>query len=107
MDMFKMMQQLQGAQSKMEDAKKQLDNIDVVGNASGGAVTVTLTASKRFKNITISPDIVDKDDVEQLEDLVAAAITRALDMADAKSAEVMHKCKEEMLPPGFNIPGLF
>ena len=76
------MQQMMKLQEQMAHAKEELENARVTGTSGGGAVTVTLSGSKRFLGIEIKPEVVDPDDVEMLEDLITAAANEAYAEAD-------------------------
>ena len=82
MNMQQMMKQAQKLQQQMAEAKEELENARVTGSAGGGAVTITLSGSKRFIGIEIKPEVVDPDDVEMLEDLITAAANEAYAEAD-------------------------
>ena len=82
MNMQQMMKQAQKLQEQMAKAKEDLENARVTGTAGGGAVTVTISGSKRFLSIEIKPEVVDPDDVEMLEDLITAAANEAYAQAD-------------------------
>lgn len=82
MNMQQMMQQAQKLQEQMVQAKEELENARVTGSAGGGAVTITLSGSKRFIGIHIEPEVVDPDDAEMLEDLITAAANEAYAKAD-------------------------
>lgn len=82
MNMQQMMRQAQQLQEQMAQAKEELENARVTGSAGGGAVTVTISGTKRFLNISIKPEVVDPDDVEMLEDLITAAANEAYAEAD-------------------------
>lgn len=77
MNMQQMMQQAQKLQEQMAQAREQLEEARVTGTAGGGAVTVTVSGSKRFISVEIKPEVVDPDDVEMLEDLITAAANEA------------------------------
>ena len=83
MNMQAMMKQAQKLQEQMKQAQEEIKNTEVEGTA-GGMVTVTMTGDKRVK-----PEAVDPDDVEMLEDLVAAAFNAAAEKADELSASLM------------------
>ncbi len=91
MDIQKMMKQAQKMQSDMQAVQQQLEAAEVSASAGGGVVTVTITGAKKIKSIKISPDVVDKDDVEMLEDLVTAAVSEAMDKADELAKTEMSK----------------
>jgi len=78
----KMQQQLAAAQAELADA-------EVTGSAGGGLVTATVTGGGELKSITISPDAVDPDDIETLQDLVVAAVRDANRVAGDLAAEKM------------------
>lgn len=82
MNMQQMMKQAQKLQQQMAEAKEELENARVTGTAGGGAVSVTISGSKRFLSIEIKPEVVDPDDVEMLEDLITAAANEAYAEAD-------------------------
>ncbi len=77
MNMQQMMKQAQKLQEQMAQAKEQLEEARVTGSAGGGAVTVTVSGSKRFISVEIKPEVVDPKDVEMLEDLITAAANEA------------------------------
>lgn len=102
MNMNKMMKQVKKMQQEMEKAQRELESKEVVGTAGGGVVKVTMNGQKKLQSVEISPDVVDPDDVEMLQDLVVAAINDAMKQADELAAKDLGK-----LNPGINIPGLF
>ena len=90
-NMNNLMKQAQRMQRQMEESQKELETKEFTAKAGGGAVEVTVTGGKEVKSVIISPDAVDPDDVEMLQDLVLAAVNEALKMADAANSEVMGK----------------
>jgi DNA-binding YbaB/EbfC family protein len=100
-DMGRMLKQLQEAQSKMAKAQEELAARTVEGSAGGGMVTVVVNGRGEFVSIKIDPSVVDADDVEMLEDLVAAAVTDAQSRAQELMRDEMTK-----LTGGLSIPGL-
>lgn len=103
MDFGSMFGKIQEAQAKMEAVKKQLDNIQVKGEAEGGKVVAVFTASKKMVNIHLSDELMEDGDKEQIEDLSTIAINRALEKADEVAEHETKKATEGLLP---NIPGL-
>lgn len=99
-----MFDKLMAAQGKAEEIKKRLDNISVYGDAEGGAIKVTATANKVITNIFINEDFYNNADKEQLEELLQAAVNKALSQAEAVSASEMQAAAKDMLG-GFG--GLF
>lgn len=98
----KMLNQLQQMQKKMMQAQEELGETRVEGSAGGGIVIVTMNGHREVQAVKISPDAVDPDDVELLQDLVMAAIADA-----SKKAQELAEAKMGPLTGGVNIPGLF
>jgi DNA-binding YbaB/EbfC family protein len=65
-------------------------------------VTVVINGAKQIQSLKIDPEVVSKEDVEMLQDLVVAAVNDAQRKADEAMAQQMGG----MLPPGLKIPGL-
>ena len=84
-----MMKQMQKMQADMAAAQDALAAATVEGSAGGGMVKAVVTGSGDVQRVTISPDVVDPEDVEMLEDLVVAAINDGLKAAQALQAEKM------------------
>jgi DNA-binding YbaB/EbfC family protein len=85
-----------------ERLQKQMAELRVEGNAGGGMVTVVVNGAKQVQSLTIDPEVVSKDDVEMLQDLIVAAINDAHRKVDENMSNTMGS----MLPPGMKIPGL-
>ena len=77
----KMMKQAQSMQKTLEEEMSQLS---VEGSSGGGVVKVVMDGKKNLKSIKISPDAVDLEDLEMLEDLVLAAVSEASRTVDEK-----------------------
>ena len=90
------------AQQMQERLQKEMTALTVEGNAGGGMVTVRVNGAKQVQSITIDPEVVSKDDVGMLQDLVVAAINDAQRKADEAMAQKMGG----MLPPGMKLPGM-
>ena len=95
-------QMMKQAQQMQEQLQKQMAELKVEGNAGGGMVTVTVNGAKQVQSLTIDPEVVSKDDVEMLQDLILAAINDAQRKAD----EAMSQQMSGMMG-GMKIPGLF
>ena len=78
MDMNKMLQQVQQMQEQMAKAQDELAKETVEASVGGGMVTVKATGSGEIVEIMISPDAIDPEDAETLEDLVLAGVNQAL-----------------------------
>jgi DNA-binding YbaB/EbfC family protein len=104
MDMNKMLQQVQQMQADMVKAQEELANERVEASVGGGMVTVTASGSGEIVGVKISPEAIDPDDPETLEDLVLAGVNEALrnaqDLAQSKLGGVAGDLK------GLGLPGL-
>jgi|SRR5207253_2482456 len=101
-DILQMGQQVQ---SKMQEMQTELATKTVTATSGGGMVTVTADGKGHLKSIKIDPTVVNKDDIEMLEDLVVAAVNEARQRAETVAQEEMKKLYGGMNLP-FNIPGL-
>ena len=95
-------QMMKQAQQMQERLKKQMTDLRVEATAGGGMVTVVVSGDKQLQSIKIDPEVVSKDEVEMLQDLIVAALNDAHRKAD----EAMSNTMGGMLPPGMKIPGL-
>ena len=77
-NMQQLMRQAQKMQQDMQRTQEELQKLEFSSTAGGGMVTATVTGARELTAITISPDCVDPDDVEMLQDLVMAAVNGAL-----------------------------
>lgn len=90
-NMNNLMKQAQRMQRQMEESQKELETKEFTAKAGGGAVEVTVTGGKEVTKVIISPDAVDPDDVEMLQDMVMAAVNEALKQADEANSAIMGK----------------
>ena len=95
-------QMMKQAQQMQERLQKQMAELRVEGNAGGGMVTVVINGAKEVQSLTIDPEVVSKDDVEMLQDLILAAINDAHRKVDEQLGQSMSG-----LLGGLKIPGLF
>jgi len=95
-------QMMKQAQQMQERLQKQMAELRVEGNAGGGMVTVVMNGAKQVQSVTIDPEVVSKDDVVMLQDLIVAALNDAQRKADEELAQQMGG----LLPPGMKLPGL-
>ncbi len=100
-----MMKQAQQMQAKMAEMQEALDKVELTGVSGGGMVEVTLTGKGEMRKVKIDPALVDKDEIEVLEDLIAAAHNDAKGKVEAHAAEEMSKITGGIqLPPGMKLP---
>ncbi len=101
MNFGKMMKQVQQAQAKMAVVQEELKDETVEASAGGGMIKVTMSGDLQVKSVSIDPAAVDPDDVELLEDMVAAAMTEAI-----RAAQELASSKMAAITGGINIPGM-
>lgn len=97
-----LMRQVEQFQRDMQAAQEELATMRVEGTAGGGVVKAVANGSGELLELTISPDAVDPNDVEMLQDLILAAVREALESARKTQEEKMGG-----LTGGMNVPGLF
>lgn len=104
-DMAKLMKHAQEMQSRMADVQNRLDEVEVVGEAGAGLVTVTATAKGAVKALSIDPSLFVPEEREVVEDLVVAAIQDAQARAMVAAQSEMSKVTEGLdLPAGMKLP---
>ena len=86
-----MMRQVQKMQDDIRAKQEELEAKEYTGTASGEMVTVTMNGKHEITAVKIKPEAVDPDDIEMLEDLIAAAVNSASDAVDKDSEEEMSK----------------
>ena len=98
MNIQNMMKQAQEMQARLQ---KQMGEMRVEATAGGGMVTVTVNGTKQLQSITIDPEVISKDDLEMLQDLIVAAVNDAGRKVDEQLGQSMSG-----LMGGLKIPGL-
>ncbi|MXV14618.1 YbaB/EbfC family nucleoid-associated protein [Hufsiella ginkgonis] len=91
-----MFDKLLQAQQIAGDIKKRLDNLSVTGEAEGGKIRVTATGNKQVTAVAIDPDFFASADREELEELLAVAINKALEQAENISQAETQAATREM-----------
>ena len=94
-------QMMKQAQQMQERLKKQMDELRVEATAGGGMVTVVVNGNKQIQSLKIDPEVVSKEDVEMLQDLILAAINDAQRKAD----EELNKSMGGLMG-GMKLPGM-
>jgi DNA-binding YbaB/EbfC family protein len=107
-NMMGMMKQIQKVQEKMAQVQQELEAMTVVGDAGGGMVKVTANGRQQILKVAIEKEVVDPADPQMLEDLIVAAVNKALEESTKLAQAEMAKVTSGMLPniPGLNLPGL-
>jgi DNA-binding YbaB/EbfC family protein len=99
------MKQAKEMQEKMAEVQKKIEQSEVEGTSGGGAVKVIMDGKHNLKKINIDSNIVDKDEVEVLEDLIVAAINDANQKISENMNNQLGSISSGMsLPPGMKLP---
>jgi len=98
MNIQEMMMQAQQMQARLQ---KQMSETRVEATAGGGMVTVVMNGAKQLQSLTIDPDVVSKEDLEMLQDLILAAVNDAHRKVDEAMAEQMGG-----MMGGLKLPGM-
>jgi nucleoid-associated protein EbfC len=94
-----MMRQAQKLQAQLQKVQEELETLTVEGSAGGGVVKVVMTGKQNVESVSIEPEAA--EDVELLQDLVAAAVNDAFTKTQELAAQKM-----SAVTGGMNIPGL-
>jgi DNA-binding YbaB/EbfC family protein len=89
----------------MAKVQAELENKTVTEESGGGMVKATANGKKEIISIVIDEEIAKSGDKEMLEDLVVAAVNKALQSAGKLAEDEMGAITKGMMPPGMNIPG--
>lgn len=95
-NMNNLMKQAQKMQKQMEEATKALEEKTYEATAGGGVVKVTVSGKKEIVAIELEEEVVDKDDIEMLQDLIMAAANEALRAQEEDSNNEMSKITGNM-----------
>lgn len=96
-----LMKQMQAMQSKMEQMQAELADKTIEATSGGGMVKVVANGKQEILEIKIDPEVVNRDDVEMLEELIMAAVNQAKEKASELQMEGLSG-----LTGGLKIPGL-
>jgi DNA-binding YbaB/EbfC family protein len=92
---------MQKAQEMQQRLQKQMAEMRVEATAGGGMVTVVINGTKLLQSIKIDPEVVSKDDVEMLQDLIVAAFNDAARKVDEQLGQSMGGLMSGLKIPGF------
>lgn len=100
-----MMKQIQ---ERIAQTQSALEQMTVTADAGGGMVKVTANGRQQVTKIEIEKEVVNPEDIDMLEDLVVAAVNKALEESTKMAQEEMAKATSGLLPniPGLTIPGM-
>jgi DNA-binding YbaB/EbfC family protein len=96
------LKQAQQMHTKIAQLQEEMAAKTVEGSSGGGMVNILMNGKQEILSVRIDPEVVNREDVEMLQDLITAAVNEAI----RKSHEMM---QEEMkkVTGGLSIPGLF
>jgi DNA-binding YbaB/EbfC family protein len=101
-DLGNLQKMLKQAKEMQDKLQRELAELHVEGTSGGGMVAVTLDGQKNVASVRLDPEVVNRDDVDMLQDLIVAAFNDAAAKVDEHMAE-----KLGSLGGGLKIPGLF
>jgi DNA-binding YbaB/EbfC family protein len=91
-DFFKILQQAQQMQGRLQQMQEELQHKVVNGSAGGGMVSVEADGRGQIRKIKIDPSLAGQTDVEMLEDLIVVAVNdaqkKATEMAQVEMGEI-------------------
>ncbi len=103
LDMMKMMGKVKEMQTRLKEAQDNLEKITVTGESGAGMVRATANGKKKLLSIEIESTLLSSPDKILVQDLVVAAVNKAMEEADSKAKDELKKSTEGILPA---IPGL-
>ncbi len=104
-DMMDMMKKAKEMQAKMNEMQEELANSEIIGNAGGGLVSITINGKGDMRSIKIDESLIKDGDIEIIEDLILAAHADAKEKLEAESKEKMAEMTAGLpLPPGLKLP---
>ncbi len=102
-----MMKQVQKMQEQMARVQAELEAKTVSAESGGGMVKVTANGKGQITSIRIEKEVISPADPEMLEDLIVAAVNKAIEDSQKMAQDEMNKATAGLLPnvPGLNLPG--
>ncbi len=101
-NMNQMIKQAQKMQDDIAAVQAKLDETEFTASAGGGMIELTMTGGKVLKSVKLNPDCIDKENPEDLEDIIVAGVNAILQKVEEESAKEMEK-----VTGGLSMPGLF
>ena len=95
------LKQAQEMHAKISQLQEEMANKTVEGSAGGGMVNIVMNGKQQVLSIRIDPEVVNREDIDMLQDLVAAAVNEAIRKSQEMMTEEMKK-----ITGGLSIPGM-
>ncbi len=101
-NMSSMIKQAQKMQEQMEKAQEEINAKEYSTTVGGGVVEIKMTGDKVLRSISLKPEIVDPEAIEDLQDLIVSGVNEVLRKVEEETEGKMNE-----ISGGLNIPGLF
>ena len=101
-NMQSMIRQAQKMQEQITNVQEEIENETFTATTGGGVIEITMNGRKQVQSLTINPEVVDKDDVETLQDLIISAVNECV-----KQIEETSETRMGAVTGGVSFPGLF
>ncbi len=104
-DLTELMKQAGAMQARLQEAQEKIAALEIEGQAGGGMVKIILNGKGYCKGVSIERALINADEGEVLEDLVAAAINDAKSKLEVEAAQQMRTLTAGIpMPPGMKLP---
>ena len=101
-NMSSMIKQAQKMQEQMEEAQEEINAKEYTTTVGGGVVEIKMTGDKVLRSISLKPEIVDPEAIEDLQDLIVSGVNEVLRKVEEETEGRMNE-----ISGGLNIPGLY
>lgn len=101
-NMNQMIRQAQKMQTEMEELQQKLNQTEFTASAGGGMIDLVMTGDKKLQSVKINPECIDKDNPEDLEDIIIAGVNAVIAKVEEETTKEMDK-----VTGGLNMPGLY
>lgn len=95
-----LLKQAQQMQSKLMEAQKEMENLEIDGTSGGGMVSIVINGKGDIKKLQIDPKLMIPDEADIVSDLVIAAYNDAKSKLETTISANM----SNLLPPGMKLP---
>jgi DNA-binding YbaB/EbfC family protein len=96
------LRQAQDLQAKLLKAREELADMTTEVSSGGGAIKIVVDGQQRIRSVSISPEVINAEDVEMLQDLVMTAVNEAIQKSQELAGSHLSS-----ITGGLKIPGIF